>query len=404
MDSKNEAIELIEHNLKALSNLNKEEYPYLVKILDRNHLEQLKALHKICKLKSPFSQPYREPKPPRYTFDEWEEQIEWYYANFIYFQSSTYLSGQFSSSQTVVNRNFNVYATLGLLYKYLPEEKEKEKQKKIEERNLIKFRQDLKNNYTALDKSPYEDKLQPPFKYYMVLNFDELYRKEYNAAAFGVPRYIEYQEARKIADGLKAKHEANYIKDINFFSFPEYTSNILQRAEIIAKRLVENKFSYRGFSKIFLLANNIFGKSTIQSIFDNDIDITKYSNYVRNSLLNTIQEEIKENGYTTKQSVVNHTHINYSKTSDYGFCNSSESIKERELDRSLQMFCESFDLEYVRPTKALKEKYGLTRLKWIIHPIENLNLDEFADIFDEFNLDDTIEYNLDKGIPEDAPF
>jgi hypothetical protein len=158
------------------------------------------------------------------------------------------------------------------------------------------------------------------------------------------------------------------LKEVNFYTIPPYTDNLLRRSNRIAKKLLDNNFRMNGFSKNFLI--KVFGQKFANNVFPDERAITEYSNYVALEIEKFILWDVDQNGYTTKDRILQGVQINTSdlRWQEYGFHRGSRpNILSREFDRSIKEICDKYDLFYRRANKELKERFGLRSYKNIIY-------------------------------------
>lgn len=231
--------------------------------------------------------------------------------DYLFFVSCRYLARTYTGHHSTWNRNINIYVLLGLINKH---------------------------SYDDLSKSIFKRRINRERK---------MLEKKYG-----------YKE--------------DELREINVYSIPLYTEELLSRADNIAKQMIEKGFQVSGFSKIWII--KAFDKETANKVFNDDRDVTEYSDYIVKEIEDYILKDIDINGYTKKQRVIDNVIINHNKvtTQEYGFLKQIEnpkSIIEREFSRSFEQIKRDNGLEYKRPTKEYKEKHNLESYKWVIRKI-----------------------------------
>lgn len=166
------------------------------------------------------------------------------------------------------------------------------------------------------------------------------------------------------------------VKDQNMYYIFPYDEKILQEAENRAKAMIENGFSMKSFSKIFL--QRVFGLDFANSVYFNDIEESEYTQAVVEEIEKVVLEMIKRKHFTFKDEVVKkvaksidttiykHYEENYFKRKT----TSAEKIAEFEYGRSIQMICNSNDLESSMSNKYMKIIFNLKNNKKLIYDKE----------------------------------
>jgi hypothetical protein len=177
------------------------------------------------------------------------------------------------------------------------------------------------------------------------------------------------KEVDEYSRNMKAKKintDVSNIKPVNYYSIPMYSAQELDDANKIAQKLYENNFRVNALSKIYII--KFFGQEFADKIFPDNRTITKYSYYVKNQIEKRILKSISQNGYTTKDEIINKTYISLKKVehNEYGRISNREQLISREFDRSIKELLASNKLTYKKANKELKEKFNLKNYKYII--------------------------------------
>ena len=107
---------------------------------------------------------------------------------------------------------------------------------------------------------------------------------------------IRYEKNR--LDESKAK----YIRDVNYFAIPIYDEKILSEAEARAKKLLNNGYKQSTFSKEIVI--DTFSQDFADKIFLDKRKITSAEEGRENLVFCIIAEQVKNNGYTTKEAII----------------------------------------------------------------------------------------------------
>ena len=107
---------------------------------------------------------------------------------------------------------------------------------------------------------------------------------------------IRYEKNR--LDEAKAK----YIRDVNYFAIPIYDDKILSEAEARAKKLIENGYKQSTFSKQIVI--DTFSQDFADKVFLDKRKRTSAELERESLVFYVISEQVAENGYTTKESVI----------------------------------------------------------------------------------------------------
>lgn len=387
----------IAYNLRQLETIIPENYPYLSKILKNSKHYLVKFLE------------YTQTKTCHY-----DENTNF----FVFYESikhfTTEVMKKSSGSISTANRDINIFATLGLVKKYfiLPDQRNKqgkEYAKKLTDNNKINYTYDLKHeqllkNITSLFL---ELNLQHSFKF-MVFDKESRNRFEHTGkpildelSDYGITDFESYDFERHLKDsfddtgfiypfiyysdytlfkeintGLKDNYPENYqkiLKPMTVYAFPIYYPELLKASESITQILYENNFSYGTFSKDFLLRKAIFGKTYINSIFNDTRNISETNVKIAKLMEKTMLDDIKKNGFTTPERIIQQTNIRTAKVDlkRAGYSQSQKRTKEiifREHFKGSSGILETNHLKLGKPTKELKQKFNLKRDYYIIYP------------------------------------
>lgn len=229
--------------------------------------------------------------------------------NYIFFVSNRYLARRYKKHTSTWNRNINIFVLLGLINKY---------------------------SIKSLGK--------------------------------GMASRRAIREQKNKASQLKTNKDN--IKPITFYTVPKYNEQVLSNANNIAKQMLEANFKVNSFSKIWII--KIFGADVANKVFNDDREVTEYSNHVADKIEQFIIEEISEAGYTTKKRILDNVKINYDAELkfEYGFIKQKDepkSIVAREFDRSLNEILSKNSLKYRKANRELKEKFELESYNFIIY-------------------------------------
>lgn len=225
--------------------------------------------------------------------------------NYYFFASNRYLARRYKGTSSTWNRNINLFVTLGLI-------------NRISEETL-----DIANG----------ELLKTSLKY-----------KSKQLKKLNLPN-----NNLMVSDGQT-------MKMIGYYTIPLYTVELLSQADDIAKKMIYNNYRSNSFNKMFLI--NVFGQEFANKVFQDEREITDYSNYVSSQIYNSILSDIDKNGYTTKDRVINLTEIKCE--------GSSKNILTTEYDRCISELKDKYGLEYRKANKELKEKFKLDGYKTII--------------------------------------
>lgn len=387
----------IAYNLKQLETVTPENYPYLSKIL-RNSKHYLEKFLEYSKTKT----------------CHYDGNTNF----FIFYESikhfTTDVMKKSSGSISTANRDINIFATLGLVKKYfiLPDQRNKQGKeyvKKLTDNNKINYAYDLKHeqllkNITSLFL---ELNLQHSLKF-MIFDKESRNRFEHTGkpildelSDYGITDFENYDFEghlkdlfddirfiypfiydskhtlfNKINTGLRDNYPENYqkiLKPMTVYAFPIYYPELLKASESIAQVLYENNFSYGTFSKDFLLRKAIFGKTYINSIFNDIRNISETNVKIAKLMEKTMLDDIEKNGYTTRERIIQQTNILPAKVDlrRAGYSQNPQKTKEiifREHFKGNGGILENNHLKMGKPTKELKQKFNLIRDYYIIYP------------------------------------
>ena len=96
--------------------------------------------------------------------------------------------------------------------------------------------------------------------------------------------------------------KAEYIRDVNYFAIPIYDEKILSEAEARAKKLLNNGYKQSTFSKEIVI--DTFSQDFADKIFLDKRKITSAEERRENLVFCIIAEQVKNNGYTTKEAII----------------------------------------------------------------------------------------------------
>ena len=97
-----------------------------------------------------------------------------------------------------------------------------------------------------------------------------------------------YKHRKAKAKGLGVKPEQ--IKTVSYYTISLYDDDLLNKANEIAKIMIDNDFRSNGFNKIYLV--KVFGQEFADNVYDDFRTITEYSNYVKDEIEKYIKQEI----------------------------------------------------------------------------------------------------------------
>ncbi|WCK57065.1 hypothetical protein PP175_28160 (plasmid) [Aneurinibacillus sp. Ricciae_BoGa-3] len=158
------------------------------------------------------------------------------------------------------------------------------------------------------------------------------------------------KESKTIAD------ERSLGNIISYYIIPPM-SEVLEYANDQAKILYENNVKYSNISKAKIAF--VFGDAFAQSIYVQEVQKNKkkkaeVSPILHKKLEKTLNEILCDKGYVTKKMVAK----KYIPKTSLG-------EREKELDKIWKSLLVRFNLSYVKPTNALKERFGLTNSEYI---------------------------------------
>lgn len=96
--------------------------------------------------------------------------------------------------------------------------------------------------------------------------------------------------------------KAKYIRDVNYFAIPIYDEKILSEAEARAKKLIENGYKQSTFSKQIVI--DTFSQDFADKVFLDKRKRTSAELERESLVFYVIANQVKQNGYTTKESVI----------------------------------------------------------------------------------------------------
>ena len=174
----------------------------------------------------------------------------------------------------------------------------------------------------------------------------------------------EYRDMNTSVQQLSAERaiEAKR-KPVNWYHVPKYTKQRLKAADELAKAVKAGAAADKDSLRDEL------GAKQANRITDTGYDIHQQTKYRRWILLAQIRIDIRENGYTTKDKVI---------SACYGRSKHSEDIFgslarwKETLNSYLPQLKKEQRLKVGRPSKAEKEKWGISGDGWIIRPIEGI--------------------------------
>lgn len=140
------------------------------------------------------------------------------------------------------------------------------------------------------------------------------------------------------------------IKPINTFKVFEYTSDVLQKCDERAKKLLDKKITQGNISYLKLAENGLLDIAT--EVYQERRKGSEEKKQREFGILITfIDDRIAAKGFTTKSEI-------------YQDC----GIEKKELDKLFVIYRDILwnDRSYKRPTEIEKKKYGLNSNGWII--------------------------------------
>lgn len=165
-----------------------------------------------------------------------------------------------------------------------------------------------------------------------------------------------------------------------YYIFP-YTEETFKIAEERAKKMYENGFSMRSFSKIYV--QRIFGLEFANTIFFNKIEESDFTRAVYEQIENIILTQLRKKHFTYKDEVLKFVKIDTEIYRHYEevypkvrFYNSRRIIAEFEYQRSVKIICNTHNIGYAMTNKKMKELFGLKNNKKILYDkayVENAN-------------------------------
>lgn len=150
--------------------------------------------------------------------------------------------------------------------------------------------------------------------------------------------------------------KANGKNGISFYTVPDY-NEAFKTAEIRASIMLKYRFSIKGMSKKYL--ENCFGKDFANEIYLVNVKYTKRSESIRDAIEMFILEQIKTNGYFTKDML-----MNYKLKVDNNYI--KKGLKEYEFRRVLPDILQKYDLVYVKANKNINQKLGINTKKYVL--------------------------------------
>ncbi|GFZ22533.1 hypothetical protein CMETHOX_04560 [Lacrimispora indolis] len=382
----------IDYNLTQLKTITPEKYPYLSKILKNSRHYLIKFLE------------YSKTKTCHY-----DEETN----SFIFYESikhfTTEVMKKSSGSISTANRDINIFATIGLVKKYFiyPDQrnpKTKEYYTNLINSNRINYKYDIKHEqllknitplflelnlqhslkfmvYAEASRKRYEHAIKPiidEFEDYESHDFESLLKGWFEDYGYIYPfiEYSPYTLFNEINAGLKDNYPENYqqvLKPMTVYAFPIYYPELLETTELMAQVLYENNFAYGTFSKDFLLRKAIFGKTYINSIFNDTRNISETNVKIAKLMEKTMLDDIEKNGYTTRERIIQQTNILSAKVDlkRAGYSQNPQKTKEvifREHFKGNGGILENNHLKMGKPTNELKQKFNLIRDYYIIYP------------------------------------
>lgn len=314
-----------------------------------------------------------------------------------------------SGSISTANRDINIFATIGLVKKYFiyPDQrnpKTKEYYANLINSNRINYKYDIKHAqllknitplflelnlqhslkfmvYAETSRKRSEHAIKPiidEFGYFEFHDFEFLLKECFEDSGYMYPfiEYSLYTLFNEINTGLRNNYPENYqkiLKPMTVYAFPIYYPELLKASESIAQVLYENNFSYGTFSKDFLLRKAIFGKTYINSIFNDIRNISETNVKIAKLMEKTMLDDIEKNGYTTRERIIQQINILPAKVDlrRAGYSQNPQKTKEiifREHFKGNGGILENNHLKMGKPTKELKQKFNLIRDYYIIYP------------------------------------
>lgn len=166
-----------------------------------------------------------------------------------------------------------------------------------------------------------------------------------------VPYELINDQIRNKAISLSKK---NYSNGIGFYSIPNYL-DVLDKAEERATLMLQNGFSIKGMSKIYV--QNCFGEKFANDIYTVPVKNTNQS--IRDAIEIYIIKLVSQQGYCTKKLILTHD-----------FCVENREIKkdiiEYELRRVLPNVLMKYCLVYRKSNKLINEALNISTMEYVI--------------------------------------
>ena len=180
----------------------------------------------------------------------------------------------------------------------------------------------------------------------------------------------EYKYLNTEVQQLSAERAlASGRKPVTWYHVPKYTKQRLKAADELAKAVKAgaaiDKDSLR----------DELGEKQANRITDTGYPIHEQTENRRKALEISVKEKLKDDGYTTKQEVITfarYLYYTFEFEQGYSYYNDDWQRWKDTYRAYKRQMLKTLGLKESRPSKAEKEKWGISGDGWIIRPIEGI--------------------------------
>jgi hypothetical protein len=167
----------------------------------------------------------------------------------------------------------------------------------------------------------------------------------------------EHIPAELLYESKMIAEERNLGNIISYYIIPPM-EEVLEEANYRAKVLAEHRIKYSNISRAkiaFVFGEEFANAVYVQEVQKNKTKQNHISNILHKMLENHLLELIEKHGYATKKMVFQKPiHA------------TSEKEREKELNKIWKNLLVKHHLRYIKPTKEMKQKYGLQTNEYIV--------------------------------------
>lgn len=164
----------------------------------------------------------------------------------------------------------------------------------------------------------------------------------------------------------KSQQKGRFYRPQTLWSMPEYTSEVLEAANAVAKQYIDHHAAFSHISKTDVI--RIRGQQIANKLYLDGRTIGYEEKDVSDAIIAAVQMKVEEKGYTTRREVEREVNINFFAGIDHSYLNEEEIQTFNKYKRAVTKLLNRFryvlsesKYEYGQATKEEKIKYSLMK-------------------------------------------